>query len=71
MVAAIAAFGAMIEPFGLIFAAPVLVVLASLACAGVRWRDIAANAAVLTAAAWLIPVRVLHLAIPIWPWFVG
>ncbi len=74
IVAAIAGFGAMLQPFGLVLAVFVLVSLSSLASGDLRrfrWKGVAANAALLATLSPLVFVRGLHLAIPVWPWFIG
>ena len=59
----------MIEPLGLLFAVPVLIVSTSLAGDEFHWKGVLASAVVLTAAAWGIFVLGLKLTIPVWPWF--
>ncbi len=71
IVAAIAVFGAMLEPMGLALTIPVLVVISSLAGDEFRWKGVAANAVVLTIGSWAIFVWGLKLTIPVWPRFVG
>lgn len=66
-VGAIALFGALLEPLGLVVSVPLLVGIASLASTERRWRRTFAIAATLTLAAWLVFVVVLKLAIPLWP----
>lgn len=66
-VGAIALFGALLEPLGLVVSVPLLVGIASLASTERRWRRTFAIAAALTVAAWLVFVVVLKLAIPLWP----
>ena len=66
-VGAIALFGTLLEPLGLVVDVPLLVGVASLASTERRWRRTLAVAAALTPAAWLIFVAVLKLAIPLWP----
>jgi hypothetical protein len=70
IVLAIVVFGLMLEPLGLLFAIPVLIVITSLAGDEFRWRGVLISAVVLTVASWAIFVLGLKLTIPVWPWFV-
>jgi hypothetical protein len=69
IVAAIAIFGAMLEPLGMLVTIPVLIVLVSLAGDEFRWRGVLVSAVVLTVASWAIFVLGLKLTLPVWPWF--
>ena len=69
IVAAIAVFGAMLEPLGMLVSIPVLIVLTSLASDEFRWRGVLISAVVLTVASWAIFVLGLKLTIPVLPWF--
>ena len=69
IVAAIAIFGLMLEPLGLLITVPVLIIISSFASSEFRWRGVIVNAIVLTAAAWVIFILGLKLTIPVWPWF--
>jgi len=71
IVAAIAVFGAMLEPLGLALTIPVLIVIVSLAGDEFHWKGVLANAVVLTVGSWAIFVWGLKLTIPVWPRFVG
>jgi hypothetical protein len=71
IIAAIAVFGAMLEPLGLALTVPVLIVISSLAGDEFHWKGVALNAAVLTVASWAIFVWALKLTIPLWPAFLG
>lgn len=71
IVAAIAVFGAMLEPLGLALTIPVLIVIVSLAGDEFHWKGVAVNAVVLTVGSWAIFVWGLKLTIPVWPRFVG
>ena len=71
IVAAIAVFGITIELLGMIVSIPILIFIASLAGDEFRWRDVIANAIVLTIGSWAIFILGLKLTIPVWPWFVG
>jgi Tripartite tricarboxylate transporter TctB family len=71
IVVAIAVFGVMLEPLGLVLTVPVLIAISSLAGDEFRWKGVVVNAAVLTIGAWAIFVWGLKLTIPVWPWFVG
>ena len=69
IVAAIAIFGAMLEPLGLFLSIPVLIVVVSFAGDEFRWRGVIISAAVLTAFSWAIFIWGLKLTIPTLPWF--
>jgi len=71
IVASIAVFGITIELLGMIVSIPVLIFIASLAGDEFHWRDVIANAIVLTIFSWAIFIVGLKLTIPMWPWFVG
>jgi len=71
IVAAIAVFGITIELLGMIVTIPILIFIASLAGDEFRWREVIANAVVLTIGSWAIFILGLKLTIPVWPWFVG
>ena len=70
IVAAIALFGAMLEPLGLAVTVPVLIFASSLAGDEFHWRGVLANAIVLTIGSWAIFIWGLKLTIPLWPAFV-
>lgn len=67
VVATVAIFGWALPHLGMIIALPILVVVASLAGDEHHWGESLANAAVLTAASWVIFVWGLKLTIPLWP----
>ncbi|HEX2541940.1 MAG TPA: tripartite tricarboxylate transporter TctB family protein [Caldimonas sp.] len=69
IVLAIAVFGLMLEPLGLLLTVPVLIIVTSLAGDEFRWRGVLVSAVVLTAASWGIFILGLKLTIPVWPWF--
>ena len=69
IVAAIAIFGVLLEPMGLLLTIPVLIVVTSFAGDEFSWRGVLISAVVLTAASWAIFVLGLKLTIPVWPWF--
>ena len=69
IVAAIAIFGAMLEPLGLFLSIPVLIVVVSFAGDEFRWRGVIISAAILTAFSWAIFIWGLKLTIPTLPWF--
>jgi hypothetical protein len=71
IVAAIAVFGISIELLGMIVSIPILIFIASLAGDEFRWREVIANAVVLTIGSWSIFILGLKLTIPVWPRFVG
>ena len=69
IVAAIAVFGMMLEPLGMLLTIPVLIVLTSLAGDEFSWKGVLVSAVVLTLASWGIFVLGLKLTIPVLPWF--
>ncbi|MEP7300302.1 MAG: tripartite tricarboxylate transporter TctB family protein [Caldimonas sp.] len=69
IVIAIAVFGAMLEPLGMLISVPVLILIASLAGDEFHWKGVAAAAIVLTVFSWAIFVWGLKLTIPVLPWF--
>ena len=69
IVAAIAIFGAMLEPFGLALTIPVLIIISSFAGDEFKIRGVLISAVVLTFFSWVIFVWGLKLTIPVWPWF--
>jgi len=69
IVAAIAVFGGMLEPLGMLISIPVLIVLTSLAGDEFHWKGVLISAVVLTVASWAIFVLGLKLTIPVLPWF--
>jgi len=71
IVLAIAVFGAMLEPLGLVVSIPVLVLISSLAGDEFHWKGVLINAVVLTLSSWLVFVLGLKLTIPVWPSFLG
>jgi hypothetical protein len=68
-VAAIAIFGVMLEPLGMLLSIPVLIFIVSLAGDEFHWKGVLISAIVLTAASWGIFILGLKLTIPVWPWF--
>ena len=69
IVFAIALFGVMLEPLGMLLTIPVLIVITSLAGDEFHWKGVLISAVILTAASWAIFVLGLKLTIPVWPWF--
>ena len=69
IVAAIAVFGLMLEPIGMIITVPVLIFISSFAGDEFHWKGVAIAAVVLTIGSWAIFVWGLKLTIPVWPWF--
>jgi len=69
IVAAIAVFGGMLEPLGMLISIPVLIVLTSLAGDEFHWKGVLISAVILTVASWAIFVLGLKLTIPVLPWF--
>jgi len=71
IVAAIAVFGVMLEPIGLVLTVPVLIFISSLAGDEFHWKGVLINAVVLTIGSWAIFIWGLKLTIPLWPAFLG
>ncbi|HEY2189392.1 MAG TPA: tripartite tricarboxylate transporter TctB family protein [Caldimonas sp.] len=71
IIAAIAVFGAMLEPLGLALTVPVLIFISSLAGDEFHWKGVVLNAVVLTVGSSAIFVWGLKLTIPLWPAFLG
>jgi hypothetical protein len=71
IIAAIAVFGAMLEPLGLALTVPVLIFVSSLAGDEFHWKGVVLNAVVLTVGSSAIFVWGLKLTIPLWPAFLG
>jgi hypothetical protein len=69
IVAAIAIFGMLLEPLGLLLTIPILIFVTSLAGDEFHWKGVLISAVVLTAASWGIFILGLKLTIPVWPWF--
>jgi hypothetical protein len=70
VVGAIAIFGALLEPLGLVVSTAALVGIVCLGCDECRWKSVLLSAVVLAFGAWLVAVVVLKLAVPAWPrWF--
>jgi len=69
--AAIAVFGVMLEPIGLVLTVPVLIFISSLAGDEFHWKGVLINAVVLTIGSWAIFIWGLKLTIPLWPAFLG
>ena len=69
IVAAIAIFGVLLEPLGMLLTVPVLIMVVSLAGDEFHWKGVLISAIVLTAASWAIFILGLKLTIPVWPWF--
>ena len=69
IVVAIAVFGAMLEPIGLLVTVPVLIFISSLAGDEFHWKGVTVAAIVLTIGSWAIFVWGLKLTIPVLPWF--
>jgi Tripartite tricarboxylate transporter TctB family len=68
---AVVLFGALIPKIGMAVALPVLIGVASMASGEFRWKEVLANAVVLTVASWGIFIKGLGLTIPLWPSFLG
>ncbi len=69
IVVAIAVFGLMLEPLGLLLTIPVLIFITSLAGDEFGWKGVLVSAIVLTAASWAIFILGLKLTLPVLPWF--
>jgi hypothetical protein len=66
---AVVLFGILIPKIGMAVALPVLIGIASLASGEFRWKEVLANAVILTVASWGIFIKGLGLTIPLWPSF--
>jgi drug/metabolite transporter (DMT)-like permease len=71
IVGTVALFGWALPHLGMFIALPTLVVVAALAGDEFHWGEALLNAAILTAASWIIFVWGLNLTLPLWPWFMG
>jgi len=71
VVAAIVAFGLLLEPAGLLITVPVLVVIVSFAVREARWMETFISAIVLTVFSWAVFVKGLGLTIPVLPKFLS
>lgn len=69
IVAAIAIFGALLEPLGMALTVPILILIVSIAGDEFSWRGVIISAIVLTIFAWAVFILGLKLTIPLWPWF--
>jgi Tripartite tricarboxylate transporter TctB family len=69
IVTAIVVFGLALPRLGLLVTVPLLIFIVSQAGDEFRWREVLANAVVLTVAAWAIFVLGLKLTLPLYPWF--
>jgi hypothetical protein len=68
---AVVLFGLLIPKIGMAVALPVLIGVASLASGEFRWKEVLANAVILTVASWGIFIKGLGLTIPLWPSFIA
>jgi hypothetical protein len=68
---AVALFGVMLPPLGLVASLPVLVVISAMAGDEFHWGEAIANGVVLTVFSWLVFVLGLGLTIPMWPAFLA
>lgn len=68
---AVVLFGLLIPKIGMAVALPVLIGIASLASGEFRWKEVLANAVILTVSSWGIFIKGLGLTIPLWPSFLG
>jgi Tripartite tricarboxylate transporter TctB family len=68
---AVVLFGLLIPKIGMAVALPVLIGIASLASGEFRWKEVLANAVILTVSSWAIFIKGLGLTIPLWPSFLG
>jgi hypothetical protein len=69
IVIAIAVFGVLLEPVGLLITVPVLIFISSLAGDEFHWKGVTAAAIILTVGSWAIFIWGLKLTIPVLPWF--
>ena len=69
--AAIVAFGALLEPMGLLVAVPVTVVIVSFATRGMTWLSIVLIAIILAVFSWAVFIWGLKLTIPVLPAFLS
>ena len=69
IVIAIAVFGILLEPIGLLITVPVLIFISSLAGDEFHWKGVTVAAIVLTIGSWAIFIWGLKLTIPVLPWF--
>lgn len=69
IVFAIALFGIMLEPIGLLVTVPVLIFISSLAGDEFHWKGVTVAAIILTIGSWAVFVWGLKLTIPVLPWF--
>ncbi len=67
--ASVAVFGWALPLLGMVIALPLLVIVSAKAGDEFHWGEAVMNAAILTAASWLIFVVGLKLTIPMWPSF--
>jgi hypothetical protein len=71
VIAAILAFGVLLEPAGLLIAVMVVVLIVSFAVKGPRWIPTIAIAVALTVFSWAVFVKGLSLTIPVLPAFLS
>jgi hypothetical protein len=71
ILAAIVLFGFALPRLGLVATVPILVILVSAAGDQFGWQGVMVACVVLTAFAWAVFVRGLHLPIPVWPTFLA
>jgi hypothetical protein len=71
VVLGITTFGFTLPSLGITLALPLLVTIISAAGDQFRWKEVLANAGLLTLASWAIFVQGLGLMLPVWPWFMG
>jgi hypothetical protein len=67
---AVALFGLLLPPLGMVVTIPILVVVAALGGDEFHWKDALINAAILTAGSWGIFIKGLGLTLPLWPKFI-
>lgn len=71
VVLGITGFGITLPWLGIALALPLLVAIISAAGDQFHWKEVLANAAVLTLGSWAVFVYGLGLILPVWPWFIG
>ena len=69
IVFAIAVFGILLEPVGLLVTVPILIFISSLAGDEFHWKGVTVAAIILTVGSWAIFIWGLKLTIPVLPWF--
>jgi len=66
---AVAAFGLLLNPLGIVLTAMIVVVIASCAGRELRLGEALLNAVVLALLSYVLFIRALNQTMPVWPWF--